>query len=520
MARPKTGQDGTIAFLSALSAADHDGEPQRIDTHAAIVFLTRDRAYKLKRAVRLSYLDFTALESRHRACARELEVNAALAGDIYLACRPIQQLSTGELTLGPVTPARTLDWVVEMRRFPEENVLANVAERGELRLEAIEDLAIRLARFHRQRPPIEIKDAAGPMGAVLESVRQSLLAGKERLRPGQAETFAAGAGRALEGCSKLLNERALDGWVRRCHGDLHLGNVVLLDNRAIPFDAIEFDERIATIDVLYDLAFLVMDLLHHGLDAHANRALNRYLDYAGSGAHFAGLAAMAFFIALRAGVRAMVALDRARAVQGGGTRPASPNQDAIRHLDLAERVLQPSRPRMIAIGGLSGSGKSTVAAAIASLIGPPPGAVIVRSDVVRKQLAGVDPTERLPEAHYTREHTRQVYRTMFERARTTLAAGRSVILDAVFAAPDERTSAEALAREEDCQFSGIWLDVSEAALIERVTARHGDASDAGPGVVRHQLTYDLGPISWAVLSSAGTPEDVRRRVRDHLNSRR
>ena len=231
--------------------------------------------------------------------------------------------------------------------------------------------------------------------------------------------------------------------MRHCHGDLHLRNIVEIDGAPVLFDAIEFDDRLAMIDVLYDLAFLLMDLGKRGLGAHANAVLNAYLDAEGGTGNLIGLAALPLFLAMRATIRAKVEMLRAR--MAARIQAEAARDEARAYFALAQEFLAPVAPRLIAVGGLSGSGKSAVARAIAPSLGAFPGAVIVRSDVERKRLFGVAPEERLPARAYAPEVSDQVYAMSRKRAMMALFGGQAAIVDAVHAKPEEREALAALA---------------------------------------------------------------------------
>jgi len=354
-------------------------------------------------------------------------------------------------------------------------------------------LAARLVTFQDSLPAI-------PSGfcspddyrhSVAADVRQMIEKG-EALDPAVSASLAEAMPRSLEPFVDLVARRVAAGAVRRGHGDLHLRNIVAIDGAPVPFDAIEFSDKIANIDMLYDLAFTLMDLEHRGLRPLANRLLNEWLwrarDLPGA-SHDEALALLPMFLARRAAIRAYVDASIA-AVGNGDTSMARGYQRS------ALAFLQSAPPRLLAVGGLSGSGKTTHALAIAPRIGRVPGAVVVRSDVERKRLAGVALQERMPAGSYTPEASAKVYAAMLERAERVLRAGHSVVLDAVFAQPGERHTAEALAAKVAVPFEGVWLDVPKDVAQARVAARTGDASDATPAVVERQFGYELGEIGW------------------------
>jgi hypothetical protein len=314
----------------------------------------------------------------------------------------------------------------------------------------------------------------------------------DRLDPAISRRLALALPGALEPYVALVDRRVEAGAIRRCHGDLHLRNIVLIDGKPMPFDAIEFSERIANIDVMYDIAFALMDLCHRGLRPLANRLLNEWLWRIAdlpAAPHHEALALLPMFLARRASIRAYVD-SSVTAVSGADNGPARAYQRS------AMAFLEPAPARLMAVGGLSGSGKTTRALDIAPAIGRAPGAVVVRSDVERKRLAGVKLEERMPPGSYTPESSARVYAAMLQRAEQALRGGHSVVLDAVFARPDERAAAEALARKAGVPFEGLWLDVPKDVAQARVARRTGDASDATPAVVERQFDYDLGEITW------------------------
>jgi len=482
-------QSETIAFLEAELKSE-----RRIDTHGAVVFLCADRAYKLKRAVKFPYMDFSTAARRAAMCAAEIDVNRRSAPEIYLGVAPVLRRN-GSLALGEVgeNTGDAVDWLVVMRRFDEEGLLDRMAARGALTPELMAALGARVAQFHDGLSAIA-SGFCSPEDyrhSVAADVRQMRETG-DRLDPATSEALAEAMPRSLEPFLDLVARRVAAGAIRRCHGDLHLRNIVTLNGQPVPFDAIEFSDKIANIDVLYDLAFALMDLARQGLGALANRLLNEWLWRVGEvegASHEEALALLPMFLARRAAIRAYV--DSAvTAVSGADNAPARAYQKA------ALAFLQPAPPRLVAIGGLSGSGKTTLALKLAPEIGRAPGAVVVRTDVERKRQAGISLEERMPAGSYSPEASARIYAACMARAERVLRAGHSVVLDAVFARPEERASAEALARRLGVPFQGIWLDVPKDVAQQRVTDRKGDASDATASVVERQFGYDLGAIDW------------------------
>ena len=454
---------------------------RRIETHGAMVFLAGDRAYKMKRAVRFPYMDFSTVELRHAMCAAEIDINARLAPEIYLGVEPVHEEGRKD--------APVIDWLVVMRRFDDGNLFDRMAERGALTGELMAALGARVASFHAGLPPV--RDEFGTPESYEHSIAADVRQMREhgtRLLPDVSEALAEAMPRSLAPYRDLVARRRADGWVRRCHGDLHLRNIVLLEGKPVPFDAIEFSPRIAIIDVLYDLAFTLMDLCHRGLRGLANRLLNEWL-WRMPGDHEESLALLPMFLGRRAAIRAYV--DAANAAIHDTI-----DEKARAYQRTALELVRPVPPVLWAIGGLSGSGKTTLALKEAPAIGCNPGAVVVRSDVERKRLAGVALEQRMPAGSYTPEASAQVYAAMLERAERLLRAGHSVVLDAVFARPEEREAAEALGERLAAPFHGVWLDIPKEVAQARVAGRQGDASDATPAVVERQFSYALGEIAW------------------------
>lgn len=491
-------QREVIEFLGRQETYGPDVESvTRIDTHGAIVFLAGDHAYKLKRAVRFPYMDYSTAERRRTMCEAELRINRRTAPMLYERVAPITRGDHG-LRIGGDGPA--LDWLVIMRRFDQAGLFDRLAAEGRLTPALIAEVAAVVAAFHRDAEPRPDFGGASGLAWVVDGNRAGLDAAPDLFDVDRGRAFDAACRSALAGLGALLDARRDQGYVRHCHGDLHLRNICLIDGRPVLFDAIEFNDKVANIDTMYDFAFLLMDLERRALRDLGNVALNAYLD---ASEDYGGVAALPLFLACRAGVRAQVAAPAARAQTEAAARAAM-IAEARDTLDLAAAFLSPAPARLVAVGGLSGSGKSTVARLVAPSLGRAPGAVVLRSDVIRKRLAGVGPTTRLEPSAYSRENAARVYDSLVDTARRIAASGQSVVVDAVFARPEERDAAERAARAANVPFLGVWLEAPAATLAARIDARRGDASDATVGVLRRQLDYELGMIRWRRVDASGT----------------
>jgi aminoglycoside phosphotransferase family enzyme/predicted kinase len=498
MARADEQRD-VIDFLSRPSS--YGAAVERVDiieTHVSLVFLAGDHAYKLKRAIKFPYLDFSSAKQRRIACEAELVLNRRTAPELYLEVRALTRATNGGVVFG--RDGRVVDWVVVMRRFDRAALFDELAKTNRLNAPLMNELADHIAAFHQAAEPRPGHGGAAALAAVVETNHRCLMAAPHA--GFVTEDIVEIRERSLErltAVATLLDRRRAAGKVRHCHGDLHLRNVCLFEGRPTLFDCLEFSDELASVDVLYDLAFLLMDLEHRGLTNFANMVLNRYLDLTGEDD---GLAAMPLFLSSRSAIRAHVT---AAAMERAAQLKLKPEMaaEARSYLKLANQFLRPASCRLIAIGGLSGTGKSTLAAALA----PSLGARVLRSDVIRKRLFGVAPETRLPASAYTAQASRHVYRALCRKAANALTAGYSVIADAVSLKFSERQSFVTVAEAAGVPFAGIWLDAPPATMDRRLRARRHDASDASPEVLAQQLQLDPGTVEWVRIDARARPED-------------
>ena len=503
-------QEEVFAFLA--DPATHGGqEVRRIDTHAASVFLDPERVLKVKRAVKFPFLDYSTLAKRKAACVAEIAVNRPFAPQLYRGAVAITRDAHGRLAIGG--DGEPVEWAVEMVRFDENRTLDHL---GDAIDDALADaLGRTVAAAHAKTAAVEAAPWIAALGSYIDEHVEAFQDYPEIFPAAEIDALARASRAQYARIVPLLRERGRRGLIRRIHGDLHLGNIALIDGAPVLFDAIEFSDIIASGDVLYDLAFLLMDLLERGRVSAANVVLNRYLAATRRIEDFDGLAALPFYLSMRAAIRAKVTA--ARLERAEAPKRAEIARSAKAYFDFARRAIEPHRPKFIAVGGLSGTGKTQLAHALAAHVDPMPGAVIVRSDVERKAMFGTAETEKLPAEAYAAEVTDRVYAALTEKARRIFAAGHSVIVDAVFAQPAERTAMTEAAQSAGATLHGLFLTADLATRVARVDGRARDASDADAAVARTQEVYDLGALDWIAIDASGTPGETLTRALKALN---
>ncbi|SNR84869.1 AAA family ATPase [Puniceibacterium sediminis] len=479
-------QSEAIRFLQ--DGAGRGAPAQRIDTHGAMIFLIGQEALKIKRAVKYDYMDLSTVEKRHAMLEREFELNRGTAPSIYKSVLPLVRAPDGTVTMGG--SGDILEWILCMNRFPQEAELTQIAQDRGIGDDLAQALGTAVADYH-ETTPVKRLNAYSLIGEILDELDR-VFAAMNMALGGDPEAFIAQSRQIWADRANDLAQRSREGHVRRCHGDLHLRNIVMIDGVPTPFDALEFDERLGTCDTLYDLAFLLMDLDHLGMTHAANLVLNAYLARRSLDLSESGLSLLPLYLSLRAAIRAMVEVQTSAVASLGNDN----KRDARAYLTQALAYLEPTAPTLVAIGGYSGTGKTTIARAISHQIGNSPGAIHIRSDVLRKRLLHRDPLDRLGNEGYTPGITDRTYDAIRRQARQVLDQGHSAILDAVHGDPEARHAAEAVAKASGCDFIGIWLESSTQTRLSRVTSRKPDASDADAAVVNKQAVADPGPINW------------------------
>jgi aminoglycoside phosphotransferase family enzyme/predicted kinase len=452
---------------------------QVIETHISWVLLAGDYAYKIKKAINLGFLDYSELNARRHFCDEEVRLNRRTAPDIYLDTVPI-----GGSPEAPEFGAKpALEYAVKMRRFDFASLMDDLLLRGKISALHVDRLAARIARFHAG---VSVADAGSEFGTA-ESIHAAALQNFGQLRALLTDDADRENVAALEvsteaeyaECRKNFETRRMQGFVRECHGDLHLGNIVLMGDEPVPFDCIEFNPALRWIDVMDEVAFAVMDLLHRDHSELAWRLLNAYLE---AGGDYGGVSVLRFYLAYRATVRAKVCAIRVAQTHNSG-RAKSDEMAACRsYLALARQCLGQYRPALIITHGLPGSGKTT----FSQLALQQMGGIRIRSDVERKRLFGLGTLENSRAAVgdiYSPEATRRTYAHLQELAREIMLAGFPVIVDAAFLKQDEREAFRELAQSMSVPFAIASLHAEDSRLRDRIRQRRNDASEADVAVL-------------------------------------
>lgn len=489
-------QQKLVAALRDPSRYPHPASNVRlIETHISWVLLAGGYAYKIKKALDLEFLDYSRLDSRRFCCDEEIRLNRRTAPDIYLDTVPI-----GGSPDNPEFGAQpAIEYAVRMHRFASDNLMDRLLMHGKVMPQHIDTLAIAMARFHASLPMAGVVSgfgsAASINAAALQNYEQLRLlltddADRERIAALEVATEAE-----YVECKEIFEARRAQGFVRECHGDLHLGNIVLIGDEPVPFDCIEFNPALRWIDVMDEIAFSVMDLLHRNHSEFAWRLLNAYLEASGD---YGGMTVLRFYLAYRATVRAKVCAIRTGQADISKRAKLGELAACRSYLALAQRCLGLYRPSLIITHGLPGSGKTT----FSQLALQKTGALRIRSDVERKRLFGLETLEssrsRVGDI-YSPEATRQTYAHLHELARGMLLAGFPVIVDAAFLNQDEREAFRQLAQNMSVPFAIASLHAGDSTLRERIRQRRNDASEADVAVL-DMLQAKQQPLSSGELA--------------------
>ncbi|WP_328793988.1 bifunctional aminoglycoside phosphotransferase/ATP-binding protein [Hydrogenophaga sp. BPS33] len=467
-----------VASLSKMLSRETGQPVELIETHISWVLLTPIYAYKLKKPVRFPFVDFSSVDARKHFCEEELRLNQRFAPPLYIDVLPVYG-SPESPRMGGIKDGMPIDHVIRMRRFPQSSLLRNLLESGRIEPAWLDGLASRMAEFHASAPAVSPASPIGGPDMIVRKVTDVLTSLQERCEDSRHVRLHGWMNEQARALRPAWTARQRGGWIRECHGDLHTGNVVLIEGELVPFDCIEFDPGLRWIDVMSDIAFLTMDLKAHGRRDLAFRFLDEWLQRSGD---HAGLQVLHFYEVYRALVRAMTS------GLGKQSSNAASRPDYLARA--AEWAASPrDNARLLITHGFSGSGKSTVASQLLRAAG----AVRIRSDVERKRLFGLDPQEcstALGLDIYTEQATNDTFESLRKRASDALRAGYPVIVDAAFLQSDWRRRFQALAEELHVPFSILDCHASPSKLRHRVMARAAtglDASEAGVEVLEHQL---------------------------------
>ncbi|MBD3670438.1 MAG: AAA family ATPase [Gammaproteobacteria bacterium] len=482
------------------SAYPHPVEKiQLIETHISWVILTGEFVYKIKKPVELGFLDFTTLEKRRLYCEEEIRLNRRLAPEIYLDVVTIN----GDMQLPVIGgEGEILEYAVKMRQFPQHTQLDRMLQRGELHENHIDAMAAMVAEFHQDIS----EDREGDFGSP-EQVNQSILDVMGRLRENNSDSeshhlidsLEQWCRTALVELKSVLQQRKADGFIRECHGDMHLRNLAWLDGKPVAFDCIEFNAELRWIDVISEIAFLIMDLDDRDQAILAQRFLNGYLEHSGD---YEGIVVLRLYRVYRALVRAMVDAIRAKQHDVGELEAQEARGEANSYLQLANTYTEIKTPVLIIARGQSASGKTTLTQPILEQLP----AIRIRSDVERKRLHGLNSTQHagadVGQGLYNREATEQTYRRLVELADVVLQSGYSVIVDATAQRRSQRELFYALARRLGLPYVIVEFTAAPDTLRARIVARRGDASDADLNVLEHQLAH------WEALGDDESPHSI------------
>lgn len=484
-----------IEALQNPALYDHPVEKfEVVETHISWVLLTGHYAYKIKKPVNFGFLDFSTLELRHHYCSEELRLNRRLAHQLYLEVVPI----CGSETRPRLDrPGEAIEYAVKMRQFEQSSQFDRLLEDGKLDHAAIDCLADKVAQFHLSAPPALQDSAYGDIGQISQPMLENFVQIRDAIDDAgmlpQLYALEQWTNQQLQELAPIIQTRKADGFVRECHGDMHLRNIALWQGEIVVFDCIEFNANLYWIDVISEIAFLVMDLEDRGQDALAQRFLNRYLEITGD---YAGLRLFRFYKVYRAVVRAKVDALRTAQEQPGSEEYRQTFADFRQYLALAARYIEPRTPTLLINFGLSGAGKSVTTRQLVETLS----AIQLRSDVERKRLFKVAPfgnavvdrqTLYAPEAHD------RTYKRLVEIARILLGAGYTVIIDAANLQLRRRQQFVELAESMQLPYRILAFEADETVLRQRIAQRAvtgEDVSDATPEVLQRQLDL-VEPLS-------------------------
>jgi aminoglycoside phosphotransferase family enzyme/predicted kinase len=456
------------------------------ETHSAWVITTGEWAYKIKKNVDFGFLDYSSLEKRRGYCEQEVALNSVLAKALYDSVVPIY----GDELQPSFSGDKIIEYAIKMREFPQDALLSQQLADGHVTPTLLQSLAETLAQFHQTTPRVEPSSPLGEAIQVhtptMENFSETIALLKDPLKIKTLETLAELTEKSYQAIEQVLRERKTQGFIRHCHGDLHLKNMVVLNNQPVLFDRIEFNTAFMWTDTMADLGFLLMDLDEKGATLIARQLRNAYMKQSGD---YHGLQVLPYYCAYRAMVRAKV--DQICLLQPALSESTQNqfNTHYEKSLQLVRDYLSPKTPKLIILYGLTGSGKSTKAEALLAEYD----AIHLQADAERKRLFNhslhTDTTAALNQGIYTKEHTEKVYQHLAQMTRTILQAGYTAVVDATFSSGAHRSLFKKLAEEQGVPFQIIHCQVPEAVLRERIAARSPEhhISNGTLEVLNHQI---------------------------------
>ena len=512
-------QSAVIAALSEQSAYGFKPKHKIFvkETNISNVFLTGEKAYKLKRGVKYPYVDYSTLEKRQAACRKELELCEKFAPGLCHGVEEVVSDKKGRVFLRSACSdkkAEVVDYVLVMHEFEEDMLFENMVDRGDLDRFEMMDTAEKIFNSHKNAEIITTRNPLDIIrGRIYENNAMIRCFVPDVFDEEDVDALEAEQLETLERYRDLLLKRQTDGKIRWCHGDLTLRNLAMWNGQVVPFNPIEFYDDLTQIDTMYDFAFLLVEMESKGQRRLASILFNHYMALSED---WDGVPVLPLFLSCRAAVNAYVFAQRSVEIKDKHEAMLMANR-AYEQLVISKRFLEHQKPVLVACGGLSGSGKSRIARESAPFIGNPPGAVIVRDDVLRKNMMNTGLEENLNVSEYKPEIEEEVFKAVCEKCRYMLASGQSVVADALFHKPEQRRAIEALAREMQVDFKGIWVDAPLDVRIERVTQRKRNPSDVRSAEeLKQQLDIDVGPVTWEKIDTSGDRMTTLTRVRTLL----
>lgn len=506
--------------IEALSSPETYGNSvDRISirrSHIALIFFAGEYVYKLKRAVVYPGVDFSTPEKRKLACIAEMKRSTVYAPHLIVGVKPIRRLKNGKIKIGGHA-GEEIDTVIVEKRLPNKAILSFRLPSSDFdRFEAM-DLAEHLADLHTKAKTFHSKWGIDVIKNIILENESILSCFPSCINLTELNTLTRHSLEILHKNESLIKFRQKSGHVKKCHGDLLLSNIAYDNGKFLFFSPIEYNDSLDCIDTLYDLAFLTMDLELRGLRRIANILFNHYMSYMND---IEGFPLMGLYQSMRAASRAAVCAKTSVFLEGEEKQHTI--EQTRKYFELAKHFLINFKPVLIACGGLSGSGKSRVARRIGGLMNPAPGAVILRDDVVKKQITGLALHQRFNKTTDTPAFEKVVYEVLRQQATCALSAGSTVILDALFQNEYERLAAEKLAESLNIPFIGLWMDAPLSVRTQRVKSRGQKPSDIRKEVEPEcQLCLETGHISWHIINTDMSKEETVQQAKEvlkkHLN---